>query len=445
MRLPVVFRWLTTSVRRILHHAWEQAPEIANDTLHTQGGRAFLTFSAVYFLVVLYCSHAFKRDPTSAFFDPDYGYERIYSFKRQEQADAFIANASSKPALAPSTEHPKLCVGIATVARPGSAAVTRMDDQYVQYTIGSILEGLSEQERGEIHLLTFIAETNPIRHPIFEQQWLEAVSNEVMLYNVSQATVSILQEFERTRNYRAKGARDYAYVLERCIESGAPYTVIFDDDTLAAAGWYPKAMAAVEEADAGATQKQEHGWLYLRLFFTEEFLGWQRERWHVYLGNSVAVFLCTALILLSLRRFVLGNMVSDRIITVACFVCVPACIVVYFLAGRLSVHPLKPGVFQMPKYGCCGQALLYPREMASIILARFRERGVGFPDSLVEELANEKDYVRWVVVPSLVQHIGSVSSKGNDFGKMAKHARSVAEQIWSFGFEMYGTDKMVLG
>lgn len=433
MRIWNVPRWLVTSTRRIVHLAWNETPELAHQTLRTQGGRAFLIFIVVYILIIFYCAHACKRDPTSAFFDPRYGYERIYSLKRQEQAEAFIAAANSKPRVVTVSQTPRLCVGISTIGRPGK--------QYVPDTIGSVLEGLTEQERAEIHLVTFIAQTNPSLHPIYEEQWLEAVSDDVMLYNVSQETLRFLQGLERERDYRVKGAHDYAYVLERCIESKAPYIAILDDDTLAVAGWYPRAVAAIERAEADTPQEQGPGWLYLRLFFTEEFFGWHSELWHIYLRYSFAVFLGTLLALIALRRYGLQSLISNRILFVTCFVCLPACIGLYFLAGRLSVHPLKSGVYQMLKYGCCGQALLFPRDMALVVLARFRERGIGYPDALVEELANEKDYVRWAVIPSLVQHIGSISSKGDDFGAMAKHAASVAEKIWSFGFELYDAGK----
>jgi len=433
MRVENVPRWPATSIRRIAHQAWNETPELAHQALRTQGGRAFLTFVVVYVLTIFYCAHTFKRDPTSAFFDPRYGYERIYSLKRQEQAEAFIAAARGKPPVVATIQAAKLCVGISTIGRPGK--------QYVPYTIGSLLEGLTEQERTQIHLVTFIAQTDPKLHPIYEEKWLEAVSDDIMLYNVSKETLRFLQGLESNRDYRVKGAHDYAYVLERCIESKAPYIAIFDDDTLAVAGWYPRAMAAVERVEAGTPQKQDSSWLYLRLFFTEEFLGWHSEQWHVYLRYSLTVFLGTGLTLIALRRCGLQNLITNRILFVTCFICVPACIGLYFLAGRLSLQPLKPGVYQMLKYGCCGQALLFPRDMALVVLARFRERGIGYPDALVEELAIEKNYVRWAVIPSLVQHIGLISSKGDDFGAMAKHAASVAEKIWSFGFEMYDAGK----
>ncbi len=34
----------------------------------------------------------------------------------------------------------------------------------------------------------------------------------------------------------------------------------------------------------------------------------------------------------------------------------------FFLAGRVSMLPLPEGVHEMAKYGCCAQAIVYPRE-----------------------------------------------------------------------------------
>ena len=54
---------------------------------------AFIVFFFIYLALIRYCSYAFYRDPTSAFFDPVRGYERKYSLERQEQAELFIHNA----------------------------------------------------------------------------------------------------------------------------------------------------------------------------------------------------------------------------------------------------------------------------------------------------------------------------------------------------------------
>ena len=36
-----------------------------------------------------------------------------------------------------------------------------------------------------------------------------------------------------------------------------------------------------------------------------------------------------------------------------------------------------------------------------------------------------------------MQHVGRKSSKVDDYGAMSKYGMSVAEKIWSFGFEGY--------
>lgn len=37
------------------------------------------------------------------------------------------------------------------------------------------VEGLSEAERAQIHLITFVAHTEPIVHPIYHESWLRAL------------------------------------------------------------------------------------------------------------------------------------------------------------------------------------------------------------------------------------------------------------------------------
>ncbi len=99
--------------------------------------------------------------------------------------------------------------------------------------------------------------------------------------------------------------------------------------------------------------------------------------------------------------------------------------------------PFRPGVHEMPKFGCCAQGLVFSSGMATKTIDHLREAGAGFVDELIEAWANDMGYVRWAVMPSLLQHIGGHSSKGDDLGDQAKWNRSVAEKIWNFGFELY--------
>jgi len=173
------------------------------------------------------------------------------------------------------------------------------------------------------------------------------------------------------------------------------------------------------------------------MFFTEEFLGWNSEEWPRYLFASMGVVAANVLGLLSLRRFAFRDFLTNTFVALWAFLWLPALIVLYFLAGRLSMHPLRPGVYEMPKFGCCAQGLVFSSSMATKTIAHLRGKGAGFVDQLIEAWANEMGYMRWVAMPSLLQHIGGHSSKGDDLGDQAKYDRSVAEKIWNFGFEMY--------
>lgn len=391
---------------------------------------ALIGFLFAYLAAIRYCSVALQRDPTSAFFNPDRGYERSYSLNRQLEADSYIINGnrSGFSSVTPKTEV-SMCVGIATVGRDG--------EQYVRSTIGSLLDGLTPEEREQTYLVLLIAHTTPQVHPIYGEEWLANVVDKVLLYDVDEKQMSDLVNWEKEKDYRKKAIFDYTYVLQQCHKTGAHWIAMIEDDTLAVSGWYPKAMEALQIADEQHLPSNEKDWLYMRLFFTEEFLGWNSEEWPRYLAGSVGVAGMVAMVLLLIRQFVLDRFITNTVIATTCLVCTPACILLYFLAGRLSMQPLSPGVFQMPAFGCCAQGLVFSHRMAPKVIARLRGRRTGFVDEIIEAWANEANLVRWVVIPSLLQHIGGHSSKGDDFGSKAKYDRSVAEKIWNFGFEMY--------
>lgn len=427
MRLANVSRRIAAAAQLILQEVREQSPRIAYDALYTPQGWTFLTFVVVYLLTVAYLSRTNYRDPTSAFFDSQHGYDWRYSLQRQHQAETFIEKAHSSAKRPATLIEPEMCIGIATIGRPGK--------QYVRAMIGSLLVGLTKKERDEIHLITFIAQTDPHQHPIYGETWLDALSDQVLSYDVPSEELEHLKNLEREKNYREKGIYDYAYILDKCAGTGAPWVTIIEDDTLAVAGWYQRSLAAVKRVDSDRSKDKD--WLYLRLFFTEEFLGRNSEDWLYYLANCCGVILLSFCVLVTLRSFGYQKIITNLVLGTVCLVCVPACILLYFLAGKLSVHPLTPGIHEMPKFGCCGQGFVFARRTAPSVVQHLREKKVGFVDMLLEEWADEVDLARAVVMPSLLQHVGSTSSKGDDFGGNAKHDKSVAEKIWNFGFELY--------
>src|SRR5204863_7772142 len=55
---------------------------------------------------------------------------------------------------------------------------------YFQTTVGSLLQGLTEEERADIHLLLFITHTDPNAHPAYLEKWLSAAADTVLIYDL---------------------------------------------------------------------------------------------------------------------------------------------------------------------------------------------------------------------------------------------------------------------
>ena len=58
---------------------------------------------------------------------------------------------------------------------------------------------------------------------------------------------------------------------------------------------------------------------------------------------------------------------------------------------------------------------------------------------LTEEFANQHDEIRWAITPSVLQHVGSKSSKEGFEHEPPK--QSVAD-LWNFAFELNDADAL---
>lgn len=77
----------------------------------------------------------------------------------------------------------------------------------------------------------------------------------------------------------------------------------------------------------------------------------------------------------------------------------PLCIGIFFAAGRLTVAPLRSGLWQMDRFGCCSQALVFPQDRIPAPAELYERQGVGFVDTLAEEYADAERLERWALVP----------------------------------------------
>jgi hypothetical protein len=381
------------------------------------------------------------RDPTSIFFSPRKGYAPRYSAIRHEQAQAFISayNGAAPRDIVKASIHEKkrkLCVGIPSTKRAGTG--------YLPDTVGSLLEGLTPEERQEIYLIVFIPHSKPEIHPAYNEKWLPGLADDVLTYDFGFDRMQHIRNMEQTGAIIEKGIFDYAYLLNKCVEKFTPYIAVLEDDTVAMDGWYHRTMAAIHEAEqVAALRRAKPDFLYLRLFYTEQFLGWNHQNWKSYLWRSMLFAALPTTMLVFIRVFKPRTKLTMALTTRHAFVTLYAGLAIfilfYFSLGRFTVSPTPTGVHEMPRFGCCSQAFVFPNLKAQELVTYLKERSVGYTDVLVEDFANERDELRFAVTPSVVQHIGReigiVEGDGDEEIPISKSDRSLADKIWSFTFE----------
>lgn len=183
----------------------------------------------------------------------------------------------------------------------------------------------------------------------------------------------------------------------------------------------------------------------MRLFYTEEFLGWNSEDWPVYLFYSILAVAFVACVLLSCRRYLprLRPLLPNELVFLLCLVCTPLLIALFFAAGQVTMLPISEGVNQMPKFGCCSQAFVFPRSRIPDLVDLYTSKKVGYVDSLTEEFANENNEIRWAVTPSVMQHVGRMSTKASNsdttdlfhINVKSKDELPAKVKLWNFAFE----------
>ncbi|GKZ24399.1 hypothetical protein AbraIFM66951_001306 [Aspergillus brasiliensis] len=382
----------------------------------------FCILGLLYILSFSYYRSASHRDPTSFFFDPSRAYEKRYSAHRIQEAKSFLSKAGdfSVPEKPAGNTQATICVGIVTVRR--------RREQYVGLTVASLLEGLTEAERNTIFLDLLIAHTDPSAHPIFSEKWVETLPDRVLLYpKDDNPDYEQLREWEDGGWYRNKSIYDFTQLMKDCYDTGAEYVAMIEDDTLAATGWLPSTLQALDVIQQRAKAGQD--WVYLRLFYVDDLLGWNSEEWPKYLAVSFFVWAAsTGVVVLGKRKFFSSTPASA--IWIISLLFIPAFIGLHFMAGRQTMWPIRPGVHEMNKYGCCSQGLVFPRSIVPQFLEHTDLITDWLVDMMVEKVSNQQRWKRYVVVPPVLQHIGATSSKGYGFDKSAK-------TIWNFRYEEY--------
>jgi hypothetical protein len=235
----------------------------------SQQFKLFVLFAIAFCAAAQYFRIVASPDPSSFFVDIKRVYERRYSTIRIEEAGEFIARSGNSKDESKASSNPSICVGIATVQRD--------DAKYFNLLVGSPLEGLSDAERRDILLLPLIANIDPGAHYAFNESWLFDLTDEVLTYeNVLKKDKARMRSQETPKGHEKKALFDYSYMLRKCLDSGTPYILMLEDDTIAADGWYRRTKTAVAEMKSCPEYPSS---IYLRLFYNTRLQAWNSEFW----------------------------------------------------------------------------------------------------------------------------------------------------------------------
>jgi hypothetical protein len=207
---------------------------------------------------------------------------------------------------------------------------------------------------------------------------------------------------------------------------------MIEDNTLAVKGWYPRVLKALRNVGEEMQSRANQEWVYLPLFYSEHLFGWNKEDWRTYLFWSSMTWgiITISLIIVRSRSEHAQHFLSNSAMLAIPGVCIPASVALFFGYGRNSIWPLTPGIHEMNKFGCCAQGFVYPQHMVSAVLQKINLVPDQLLDMMLEGVSNDEGWSRWAITLAVLQHIGSISSKGDSFNGMAK-------DLWNFGFELY--------
>jgi hypothetical protein len=206
---------------------------------------------------------------------------------------------------------------------------------------------------------------------------------------------------------------------------------MFEDDIIFADGWLARTQNALKEIERQDEQGREFkNWIYLRLFYTETYLGWHEDDfWYSNRYNAVVLLaIVVGLILLGTRTLFPSTKrtLDGYTIGVICLIAVPAFTALFFMIGKTSLFPLH-GIVEMNKNGCCTQGLIFPRQEVPGITQYLREKKNGQTDLLLEDYATATGKQRLALGEQQIQHVGLVSSRGMD--------KVGTQSVWAFLFE----------
>ncbi|SPO07094.1 uncharacterized protein DNG_09788 [Cephalotrichum gorgonifer] len=420
--------------------------------------RANIAFWLIWFCALTWSYLNGYDDPSSLFYDENRAFDRHLSATREAEVDDFLrreiypAKHLRPTAPAPGTSaHTKkdiLCIGIPSINRTSTA--------FLPHTIGSLVDSLSPEERESIHIVVLLGDKDPTGHFAYGKDWLFGLADNVVIYQKENSTAAAADDgadIQSGLNYtvlprdirgvgrsddRIENIRiDHSVLFEQCRIRDPTYFALVEDDVIASRDWFSRFKSGVAEVER-RSKASGRDWLYLRLFYSELFMGWNNEEVFDYLKVVVLTYSAAIVCLLLALRWrqrrpraagpLAGKDFGQNVASLL-GLWIPACIALVFVTGRISLHRLttfSPGVREMPRYGCCAQGVVYPNRHLEGLQTFLREPPYKFPgDMITEGYAERKGWTKWALDPSVLQHVGIVES--SDGPRRA--------EVWNFSFE----------
>lgn len=404
--------------------------------------RANLLFWTLWFAGLLWSYANSFDDPSSIFYDRDLAYTERYSKIRKAQVDAFLHDATGtdnvrkhKDAHHGSRNGRFLCIGIPSVNRTSEA--------FLSHTVGSLVQGLKPAERNSIYITVLLADKSPKEHFAYGQQWLPDLVDQVLVYGDANAThmdgyktIPYTPRADRVESMRM----DHSALVAACQTVGSRYFALIEDDVIASPDWFRKLRAGLAQVEAKSLDSGKE-WIYLRLFYSEIFMGWNSEEAPVYMGYIAGIYLIIFAVCIHLwqrqRRPGYQSLkpkatthTFNYMIALVIGLWTPALIALFFLTGRVTINRLNPfhspGIREMPRYGCCAQGLVFPLRQLPGFHNLLSSPPFDFAgDQILEGWAGGHDYTKWALDPSVLQHVGLKQS--SDGPRLA--------EVWNFSFE----------
>lgn len=345
--------------------------------------KAQLFFWSFWLAALLWCLFNSYDDPSSLFYNRFAAYSERYSARRADQVDQFLRNDSSASAnrttATPNPSTQLLCIGI--------PSINRTSEGFLAHTVGSLVDSLSPAERDSIHLVVLLADQTPTKHFAYGQPWLSHLADQVLVYEQPGADHSdtgydtipfnVREDGQPRGNGRVENMRlDHSVLVETCRVRGTPYFAFIEDDIIASPDWFRKFFAGVAHVEESSTRANQD-WIYLRLFYSDIFMGWNVEEVSENIGGVAVVYVAVIVTLLELRRRRHGRISFGRtgtrhkysplgphmesrstfnyLAALTLTIWLPAAIILFFAAGRITVSRLNPfprgDVRLMPRYG----------------------------------------------------------------------------------------------